>query len=188
MKYIKKFLEITLYRDINIELQKKSTTVMFGGKPCLVIYYDFELADYSFSCKFMRTQTPIPHWYCYWGYYDSEGELIDKELNLSYTNTLNLMQVISNIIIKFTIERKDVIVMDHRDMYNETNVPKDKLNKRAKILYQYIKDRIPEGYTLSYWYNNTFQNSEDTASTACIIYKQNIDISALVDNRLKIEI
>lgn len=192
MKYLKSFQESNLFRNIDIEIKHSEYTKLFGGKPCFIYDNVFYIGDYKISAFFQEMHSPIKHWEGAHGYYEKDGsELIDRELNLSYTNTLNLIQVISNLSIDFLKNKQpDILVFNHRDMDNETDTElfKNKINKRAKIIYSSIKDKIPSGYILSYWYNDYYQDENDSASTSCIIYKQNADISALIKDRVKIEI
>lgn len=190
MKYLKSFQEASLFRDVDIDIQKSEYVKTFAGKPCLVYDNVFYIGEYKISAFFQEMHSPIEHWEGAHGYYEGD-EIIDRELSLGYTDTLNLIQIIANISIDFlNTKQPNILVFNHRDMDNETNVElfKTKLNKRAKSIYSHLKDKIPNDYILSYWYNNYYQDENDRASTSCIIYKQNADISALIKDRVQIKL
>ncbi len=194
MKYIKSFQEASLYREVDIKITDSVYTVTFEGQPSTKHDYRFQLDGYTFSCFFLNRHRPIEYWEGAHGYFEENmfgAELNDREMNLSYRNTLNLMQLVGNVASKFLTEQQpNIIVFNHRDMNNETDKDKFKtqLNKRAKIIYNHIKNIIPNNYILSYWYNNFYQDDNDRASTTCIIYKHNANISELIENRIKIEL
>jgi len=190
MKYLKYIKEITLFKNVDDTPIKKSVRfIPFEGKNTLIKDNRFIIDGMEFSAFFQKMTNKTDHWEGAHGIINDEGELVDKELNLSFSNTLRLMQIISNIVITFIEEEKpNIVVFNHRDMDNEIEKPTDRLNKRASIIYKYIKDRIPAGYELTYWYNNYYQDPTDSASTSCIIYRQGVDISPLIEDRVRIMI
>lgn len=180
MKYIKYFKEklleeLTLDRNLNVETEEKLSHK--NGKK--LYEYQFRLSKLLFSTHF--AQITNENYECSYGAID-DGELSDNELNLSINDTLDLTHTISNIIISFLNKyNPNIVLLNHKDMNNEYEVPSNKLNKRANILFKYLKGKIPNIYVISYWSNNQiFQNSDSKASTTCIISKKEADISTLI--------
>ena len=190
MKYIKKFLEANFDRNVNVEIKKiPPKKIIFGGKPSIIYDNHFTISNIEFSGFFqLMKDKEIPYWEGAHGYIE-DGEIVDKELKLSFVATLDLIKILTNIAISFLMEvNPNVLLFNHKDMENEYDLPYNKLNKRAEIFYKFLKDKIPTGYVLSYWYNNYYQDEESRASISCLIYKQNTDLSALVEDRIQIAI
>jgi hypothetical protein len=88
-------------------------------------------------------------------------------------NPLRIVNAVTNITEDF-IEKynPDAIIMHHMNMKNEM-CSIDKLNKRAKINYYYLKDI--KGYNLVYY--NQIGIFDQLRTTNCILHKKGIDIS-----------
>jgi hypothetical protein len=113
-----------------------------------------------------------------------DDEFLDDQLNLSYVQLLKLLTKITQLTINFINNYKpDILKIGHKNMDNENEVDDDKLNKRAKLNYRFLKESIPNNYNIEYYSNNNFYSD---AATTCFIYKKGIDISGLTENKIKI--
>jgi len=98
----------------------------------------------------------------------------------SNKNPLKIVSAV-NIITESFLKEKDVEVMIiiHVLMENE-KCPIDKLNKRAKINYEYLR-KIPN-YNLRYFNQPYFVNGDECITTNCIMYRDGVDISPIIDS------
>jgi hypothetical protein len=168
MKYIKTNFE-KYFEELDFS-RKDSDFTMVDSSDDLVDYL-FEVDDITYEVQFDRIMKTVEFDNLWTRSYEN------AEHNKWYTsqsnkNPLRIINTVTNITEDF-IEKynPDAIIMYHTNMKNET-CPVDKLNKRAKINYYYLKDI--KGYNLVYY--NQIRGNE-VRTTNCILYKEGVDIS-----------
>lgn len=106
------------------------------------------------------------------------AEHIGSGYSQTNKNPLKIVSAVTNVTEDFIKKyNPDAIIIYHINMINEI-CEIDKLNKRAKINYYYLKD-IKE-YNLVYYNQLTGNNNDRVRTTNCILYKKGIDISVEV--------
>lgn len=124
--------------------------------------YSFVADDDKYDCIFSFSKT-VRYWERF--YYNSSrsDSMPYDEVN---KNPYNIVSTITNITIDFLNRfNPNILTIDHIYMDNE-KFQKEKLNKRANINYQYLKNYLT-GYKIDYY--NIF------GSTICLIYKEGFD-------------
>ncbi len=192
MKYLKTFKEsgfltneMNFNRNSNINIVYSSSDT-YGYKRH---NYEFVFNNNSYKVYFvLRRVYNISYWERAYGKMEASGDIYDRELNLNINQILDLLSIVSKITIDFVEDKQpDILVINHRNMNNEIVVPDNQLNKRAKMNCRFLKNKIPNNYTLSYYSNNNLEEKEVCATT-CIIYKKGVDINTLINDRILIDI
>jgi hypothetical protein len=180
MDYIKTFEDLNFDRDI------KAHYTIVKNVPGMV-EYAFRYLGKAFLVRFTRelrakyiSETEpgkeIIMWKRDYGLRLSCNSISIVELNLLPKQLLDLIAIITDITLDF-IKRKDpqILAINHDNMGQE-EVGHSSMNKRSKINYQFLKNKVPNGYNLSYYAagNEHFSNV-----TICYIYKEGEEIEYL---------
>jgi len=187
MRFIKLFEELNSDRNTNVKIKERKYTkngvetheskFMFQDIVFFVNFYKLNLNQNK------KQEAPFIFWERAYGTME-DGELCDEELGLGISDILNLMEIITKITIDFINKQNpDILCFNHKNMDNETSVPTNQLNKRARLNFRTLKGKLPTGYILSCWSNHQIFN--DFATTT-IIYKEGVDIEPLVKLKEKI--
>lgn len=142
--------------------------------------YEYEFLFNSLNIAVQFTQDKMyntSYWERSYGVMEN-GEISDDQLGLGVKDTLDLVSIVSDITATFLDKQIDILLINHKNMRNE-NIITDKLNKRAKLNYNFLKNKIPNNYTISYYSNGRNY-------ITCIITKKNVIITNLTRNSTKI--
>ncbi len=165
MIYLKKFEELVT-NNRNIDFTRISDD-----------RYEFTTDDLTYVVDF--TNAFINEYKSCWSrQYDIKG---NKEIGYHQSNR-NPYKIISTVteITKDFLEEKDVEVLMILHVLMEREVCSiDKLNKRAKINYQYLKSI--DNYQLRYFNLPSSIHQNESVSTNCIMFKSGVDISPIIE-------
>jgi hypothetical protein len=172
MKYLKSFFEELDLSNRNITFDKIKEDS-----------YEFTTDELTYKVDFIPSFTK-EYKSCWSRQYDLKA---NREIGFHQSNK-NPFKILSTVteITKDFLKEKDVevLIIMHTLMENE-NCPIDKLNKRAKINYQYLK-AIDE-YQIKYFNQPFFLSGDKSVCTNCIMFKKEIDINPIIEmwNRFK---
>ena len=165
MKYLKSFFEELDLSNRNITFDK----IKEGS-------YEFTTDDLTYRVDFIPYLTE-EYKSCWARQYDLKT---NKEIGF-YQSNKNPFKILSTVteITKDFLEEKDVevLIIMHALMENEV-CPIDKLNKRARINYQYLKSI--SGYQFRYFNEPFFTGWEKSVSTNCIMFKPGVNIEPII--------
>ncbi len=100
------------------------------------------------------------------------------EFHQSNKNPYNILSTVTEITENFLKEKNvEVLIITHTLM-NSEECPIDKLNKRARVNYQYLKSI--DGYQIRY-FNQELFSGNGSVSTNCIMFKPGIDINPIIE-------
>ena len=188
MRYIQFFEEVNFNRDIKTSYRIKDN---LGGE----LEYTFYFNQRLFSVKFNRIKRgkyiseelsqEIILFERSYGIRYANGVISTSELGLKQSKLLDLLTIITNITLDFIKNyNPDIILIKHVNMDQE-DVPFNKWNKRSKLNYQFLKDKIPSGYKLSYYAKG---NEHFSDVTMCYIYKNNKEDDIVYLNKWNVKL
>lgn len=164
MRYLKYFEEIELTN------RNKSFNKISDNS------YEFTTDELTYKVDFIPSFTK-KYKSCWSRQYDLKT---NREIGFhqSNKNPYNILSTVTEITKDFLKEKDvEVLIIMHTLMENE-NCPIDKLNKRAKINYQYLK-AIDE-YQIKY-FNQASYSGSVSVCTNCIMFKSGVDIDPIIE-------
>jgi len=180
MDYIKTYEELNFDRDI------KTHYTIVKNIPSLVEYV-FRYLGKTFLVRFTRKlrgkyisdnepEKEIIMWCRDYGLRLSCNSISIVELNLLPNQLLDLIAIVTDITLDF-IKRNDpeILAINHDNMGQE-EVGHSNMNKRSKINYQFLKNKVPTGYSITYYASG---NEHFSNVTICYIYKEGAEIEYL---------
>lgn len=163
MKYLKLYEELDFRRGNSSFRRKKRHSDAFVEYLSTVDGIKYEI---SFERQFGN----------FWTRDYENAEHVGFDYSQTNKNPLKIISAVTDVTEDFIKKyNPDAIIIHHINMKNEI-CETDKLNKRAKINYYYLKDI--KGYNLVY-YNQLTGNNQEVRTTNCILYKKGIDISPI---------
>ncbi len=169
MKYLKSFFEELNLSNRNITFDKIKEDS-----------YEFITDDLTYRVDFKPLHPSFTKLYksCWSRQYDLKT---NKEIGFHQSNK-NPFKILSTVteITKNFLEEKDVevLIIMHTLMKDEVCTI-DKLNKRAKINYQYLKSI--SGYQFRYFNEPFFSGWEKSVCTNCIMFKSGVNIEPIIE-------
>lgn len=138
--------------------------------------YEFTTDELTYKVDFIQSFTK-EYKSCWSRQYDLKT---NREIGFhqSNKNPYNILSTVTEITENFLKEKNvEVLIIMHTLMESE-NCPIDKLNKRSRINYQYLKSI--DGYQIRY-FNQPLYSGGGSVCTNCIIFKTGIDIDPIIE-------
>lgn len=167
MRYLKSFFEELNLNKRNITFHKISDDS-----------YEFTTDELTYRVDFIPSFIK-EYKSCWSRQYDLKT---NREIGFhqSNKNPYNILSTVTEITENFLEEKNvEVLIIMHALMENEV-CSIDKLNKRAKINYQYLKSI--DGYQFRYFNLPFFKGWEKSVSTNCIMFKPEVDINPIIES------
>jgi hypothetical protein len=172
MKYIKTKFE-KYFEELDFSRKNIDFTIVDSSDG--FVDYLFEVDDITYDVGFDKEFDN------FWTRSYENSEHTELDHSQSNKNPLKIVSAVTNVTEDFIKKyNPDAIIIYHVKMKNE-KCPVDKLNKRAKINYYYLKDI--KGYNLVYY--NQLGITGEVKTTNCILYKKGVDISPITEKQWK---
>lgn len=165
------FEELDFNRDVKVKWNIRRDedwivdyTFLFNGRLFVVRFHKERLTKYA-----NNTEDEILVWYRDYGLSGPERNLLFTEIGLKPSKLLDLIKIVTNITLDFISKRRpDILLIKHANMDLE-EVSSKQMNKRSKINYKFLKDKL-SGYNLEYYAKG---NEWFSDMTLCCIFKPN---------------